>query len=58
MGFALFGIEIIPATEIYGIWFLSFNHWNSGWKRPMIGIHYDMGTIIIHFMFMQFEIGE
>ncbi len=56
MGFALCGIEIMPKEEIYGIWFLSIHSGTDGWKRPMFGLHYDEGTVIIHFLFLQIEI--
>ena len=52
MSFILFGIDIIPKENLYGIMFLTVN--KSDDSRSLFTIYYSDGELIVELLFMRF----
>ncbi len=51
--FQLFGIDIIPKYNIFGIWFCSLNFWDDSGLRCLFSIYFDGSEKTINALYIE-----
>jgi hypothetical protein len=55
MTFELFGWEIIPTDNVYGLWFGHVRFWKREVRKALFGVYYADGEWIINICFIEFR---